>query len=325
MAGTRSRLAQSYYDLATLLDAGVPIMRSIDILIQGRQGRLKRTFTAMRESLSQGASLSEAVDRHRNVFPEMDRMLIQAAETSGVLGDAFKMLSQWHEFVGRLTRRIASGLLYPVFCLHAAAFLVPALPLILGKIGFGGFLLRVMQILAFLYVPMLLVLAVSHFRPRTSSLRHFFDRLVLSIPVFGPAVYHLAVSRYAKAFVMLYQAGVPITECTQRAQLVTGNAIVADLFAGATASVREGGLASDGLSSRLPAEYRDMWRIGEEAGELDKMADKVAQMAADRADLYFTAFASGFPKVVYFAVMAFMAIMVLYGYSQIYGGLLQGF
>lgn len=325
MVGTRNRLAESYYDMATLLDAGVPIMRSIDILVAGRQGQLKRTFGAVRESLAKGSSLSESVNEHRNVFPEMDRMLIQAAETSGLLGDSFKMLSQWHEFVHKITWRMISGMFYAVFCLHAAAFILPAVPLILGRIGFGGYFARVLEVLSFLYVPALLVIATAYFRPRTSVLRWSLDWLILRIPVLGQAVYHLAVSRYAKAFAMLYKAGVPITECTQRAQLVTGNAVVAGLFAGATISVREGALASDGLSSRLPAEYRDLWRIGEEAGELDKMADKVAEMAADRADLYFTAFASGFPKVIYFAVMAFMAVMVLYMWSHLYDGLLQGF
>ena len=109
----RSRLAQAYYDLATLLDAGVPILRSLDILIQGQQGHFKRVFSQIRESLSKGSSLSESLDEHRHVFPEMDRMLIEAAETSGSLGDSFKMLSQWHEFVERITRRIQMGLLYP--------------------------------------------------------------------------------------------------------------------------------------------------------------------------------------------------------------------
>ena len=118
-------MAQAYYDMATLLDAGVPILRSFDILIEGREGTLKRTLSQVRESVSKGSSLSESLDQHRKVFPEMDRMLIQAAETSGSLSDSFKMLSQWHEFVQRITWHVHLGLLYPVFCLHAAAFILP--------------------------------------------------------------------------------------------------------------------------------------------------------------------------------------------------------
>ncbi|MCX5644531.1 MAG: type II secretion system F family protein [Phycisphaerae bacterium] len=323
--GARSRLAQTYYDMATLLEAGVPILRSLDILIEGRQGALKHTFAQVRESVSKGSSLSESVDMHPRIFREMDRMLIQAGETSGSLDDSFKMLSQWHEFVHKITWRVLSGLAYPVFCVHAAAFLLPALALVLGKISFGGYFVRVLQILSLLYVPVAIVIATMYFGPRASSLRRSFDWLVLKIPVFGQAVYHLCVSRYAKAFGMLYKAGVPITECTERANRVTGNMIVAGLFAGATISVREGSMASNGFSPRLPAEYRDLWRIGEETGELDKMAAKVAEISADRADLFFTAFASGFPKVVYFTIMIFMAIMVIYMWSHMYDNLLEGF
>jgi type II secretory pathway component PulF len=82
-------------------------------------------------------------------------------------------------------------------------------------------------------------------------------------------------------------------------------------------------MASEGLSGRLPAEYRDLWRIGEETGELDKMADKVAEIAADRADLFFTAFASGFPKVIYFTIMGILAVIVLWYAMQVYGNLYQ--
>ena len=259
--GARSRLAQTYYDMATLLDAGVPILRSVDILIEGRQGSLKRTFSQVRESVSKGSSLSESVDMHPRIFPEMDRMLIEAGETSGSLSDSFKMLSEWHEFVHRITWRILGGMVYPVFSLHVAAFIFPGPALVLGQIGFGAYLLGVLQILSLLYIPAAIVVGILHFGPRASFLRRSLDWLTLKIPIFGQAMYHLCVSRYAKAFGMLYKAGVPITECTQRANRVTGNVVMADLFAGAVLSVREGNMASDGFSPRLPAEYRDLWRL----------------------------------------------------------------
>ena len=92
-------------------------------------------------------------------------------------------------------------------------------------------------------------------------------------------------------------------------------------FAGGRDSVRQGGMAWEGFSPRLPAEYRHLWQIGEETGELDKVAAKVAEVAGDRADLFFTAFASGFPKVVYFVIMIVLALKVLRMWSGVYGGL----
>jgi len=317
----RSRLAQAYFDLATLLDAGVPILRSFDILIEGRQGPLKHTFRQVRESLSEGANLAESLNRHRHVFPDLDRMLIEAAETSGSLGDSFKMLSQWHEFVQRLTRRMQMGLIYPFLILHLAAFVVNLPDFVLGKIIAPQYLMRVLFILSFLYIPTILVVVAIRLRDRIPLLRLPLDFVALHIPVLGQAIYHMSVCRYARAFAMLYKAGVPMTETTERATRATGNVLVARQFAGGQATVRQGAMAWEGFSSRLPAEYRHLWQIGEETGELDKVAAKVADISGDRADLFFTAFANGFPKVVYFAIMIVMAMMVLRMWSQVYGNL----
>ena len=321
--GARTRLAQAYYDMATLLDAWVPILRSLDIVIEGRQGHLKRTFTRIRESLSKGSSLSESMEKHHNVFPEMDRMLIQAGETSGTLGDSFKMLSQWHEFVHRITRRMMVAMLYPFLILHLAAFVFPLPSFVLGKVTTLGYLMQALQILLFFYMPVMVVVVFVFLRERIPVLKWPLDMLALRIPVFGQAMYHMCVCRYAKVFAMLYRAGVPITEATERATRATGNTIVANQFAGGRESVRQGGVASEGFSHRLPVEYRSLWQIGEETGDLDKTATKIAEISGDRADLFFTTFASGLPKVIYFIILGIVAVMVLSLAMQVYGNLYQ--
>ena len=120
---------------------------------------------------------------------------------------------------------------------------------------------------------------------------------------------------------MMYAAGIPITEATERATRAAGNVLVASQFAGGRDSVRAGGAASEGFSKRLPAEYRSLWQVGEETGDLDKTAAKIAEIAGDRADLYFTTFASGFPKVVYFIMLAVAAFAVLMYATQFYSNL----
>jgi type II secretory pathway component PulF len=321
--GARSQLAQAYYDLATLLDAGVPILRSLDILIEGRKGFFQRVFVQMRESLSKGASLSESMGCHRNVFPELDRMLVQAAETAGSLGESFKMLSQWHEFVHRITRRMQMGLVYPILILHMGACIAAAPSLALGVVTISGYLIEVLRTLLLFYIPMIVVIVFVLLRDRVLLLRLPLDFLVLRVPVLGQAIYHMSVCRYARAFAMLYKAGVPITETVERATRATGNVIVAGQLAGGRDSVRQGGMAWEGFSKRLPAEYRHLWQIGEETGELDKVAAKVAEISGDRADLYFTAFASGLPKVIYFAVMIVMVLKVLSLWNRVYIGSLN--
>ncbi|MBM4028680.1 MAG: hypothetical protein FJ280_25275 [Planctomycetes bacterium] len=316
--GARSHLAQTYYDMATLLDAGMPILRSFDILTEGRRGHLQQTFRQIRESLSQGAGLAESLARHRNTFPELDRMLIEAAETAGSLGESFKVLSQWHKFVHRITRRMQMGLIYPFLILHLGACVSGIPDLVLGQVTVSGYVVQVLRILLLLYIPLAVVIAFVLLRDRIPLLQLPLDFLALRVPVLGQAIYHMSVCRYAKAFAMLHKAGVPITETAERATRATGNVIVAGQFAGGRDSVRQGGMAWEGYSKRLPAEYRHLWQIGEETGDLDKTATKVAEIAGDRADLFFTAFASGFPKVVYFVIMAVLAMRVLQMWSRVY-------
>ncbi|MCU0916463.1 MAG: type II secretion system F family protein [Planctomycetes bacterium] len=327
--GAKNRLAQAYYDMATLLDAGVPILRSLDLVAQGRRGRLARVFSQIRASLSKGSSLSESLGEHRRVFPELDRMLIEAAETGGSLPDSFKMLSHWHEFVERITRRIQMGLVYPFLLLHATAVIYPLPGLITsffqGRTDTGLYVRQALQILLLLYVPLLIVVVSLHGKDRAKSLRVLLDAVVLRIPGLGKAVYHLSIYRYAQAFIMLYKAGVPMLECAERATLATGNTVVARMFAGGTASVRRGEAASTGFSRRLPPEYLHLWQIGEEAGELDQTIEKVAQMAQERADLHFTLFAQWLPRLVYFAVLGIMGYLIVSIGSQVYGGALWEF
>ncbi len=323
--GARTRLARAYYDLSVMLDAGLPILRSLDLVIEGRQGCFKRVFSQIRESLSKGSTLAESMGEHGSIFPDLDRMLIEAAETSGSLGESFKMLSQWHEFVHRITRRMIMALLYPFFLLHMAMLVFYLPDAVMGKLSLVGYFRQVLNGLVFLYAPILVVLAFTFLRDKAPMLRWPLDFLVLKVPVLGQAVYHMSICRYAKAFAMMYKAGVPMTEVTERATRATGNVVIASRFAGGRDSVRQGGTAWEGFSKRLPAEYRHLWQIGEESGELDKTVAKIGEIAADRADLYFTAFATGFPKVIYFICLIVTALMVLSLAMQVYGGLYEGF
>jgi len=320
---SKSRLAQAYYDLAVLLDAGVPILRSLDIVIQGRKGYLKQVFSRIRESLSKGSSLTEAMGKHRNIFPDMDRMLIEAAETSGSLNDSFKMLSQWHEFICRITRRIHMGMIYPLAILHIGAFVYGLPKFILGGMTGWAYLSQVLHVLLLFYIPAAVVVLLMYLRNRVPGIAVPFDFLTLRIPILGTAIYHLSICRYAKAFSMLYKAGVPISETTERATRATGNVVVAKLFQGGFASVRQGGMAWEGFSKRLPAEYLQLWQIGEESGELDKTVDKIAEISADRADLWFTQFAFWMPWFVYAFIAAIMIVMIFKLFSQVYGDLLN--
>ena len=315
----KTSLAQAYYDLSVMLDAGVSILRSLDIAIDGRKGYMKRVLSQIRDSIAKGSDLTAALEQHRNVFPVLDRMLLQAAETSGALGLSFKMLSEWHEFVHRISRKLIMGLIYPFLVLHIGAFVSGLPSLILGGLTTNQYFAHVLGILAYLYIPTAIVLVCLRLRERVPLLGVPLDFIALKIPILGQAVYHMSVCRYAKAFAMMYGAGVPITEATEKATRATGNSIVARQFVGGRDSVREGNAAWEGYSSRLPSQYLHLFQIGEETGDLEKTSNKIAEIAGDRADLYFMAFARWLPVVVYIIIALVIISMIFKMAAQVYG------
>ena len=109
-----SKRAAFYHDLAVMLDAGLPILRSLDTVTAGLEGNLKKVFADVRKSVSQGDSISEAMAKHKKAFGKLDVLLVHAAETSGNLPVCFKSLADWHEFVNRLHRKMKAGFILPI-------------------------------------------------------------------------------------------------------------------------------------------------------------------------------------------------------------------
>lgn len=305
------QLEKMYHELAIMLQAGIPILRTLDIAIENTAGGLKPILKQISDALSQGSTLSEAMGRHARVFSQFDRMLVRAADQSGSLDACCEMLSQWYQFRRRLQRIVLGGLLMPFLIFHVAAFIFPLPGLILGEGGLFDYLGQVMGVLSFLYTPLVLVLLFLYLGPRVPVLRQILDHILLRIPVLGRGVRELCISRFAKAFGMLFKAGVSIVECFSLAPQVAGNQVVSGFFSGGRRAVAEGRNAGEGFSRGLPTEYTELWKIGEESGKLDQSVDKIAEMSADRAELYLTEFCKWLPRVIYFVLMMRMALMIM--------------
>ncbi|MHC4284253.1 MAG: type II secretion system F family protein, partial [Planctomycetota bacterium] len=207
------KLATVYHNLSIMLDAGIPLQQALNTTASGLKGKSRKTFSALAKGVSAGNGLAETMSKHSNIFATLDVMLVEAADTSGNLPEAMKMLSQWYDFMNRLKNKLISGLILPLAVLHIAAFVGPLPFLFLGGINEAGYVIQVAKILALFYIPMVLILAILQVMPRTGKLRRFMDALVLRIPVLGKALRKIAIGRYCWAFYMLYKAGVPIIQC----------------------------------------------------------------------------------------------------------------
>jgi type IV pilus assembly protein PilC len=314
-------LAMAYNNLSSMLDAGVPILRSLKTVSPGLKRRTKRAFVGLAEGVSKGNTLAETMRLHPKVFSPVDVMLIEVAEKSGNLPDMIGLLSRWHEMSNRMLKKIRTGLILPAMILVLVAFLVPMVDFALGGWNVNSYLFSVARILLMFSIPAAILILIIRFAPKTGPIRRLLDRIVLHIPIFGKAIRNLALSRFCWAFHMLSAAGVPVTDSVGMAASVTGNTVVGDLFRPAVDSVNAGSSICEGLSSSLPPELVEMWKVGEETGQLDEVSKRLADKYGEAAEFWLDQFAFWFPRFVYGLLAIYMIVKVFEGYSKIYSGI----
>ncbi len=313
-------IEKAYFQMATLLDAGMPIVRSLQTVAAGQTGRLRKAFTFLEDQISSGSQLNEAMAKKRRIFAPFDVTLVAAAEESGNLPATFKMLADWYELRVKLRRRVIGGLMLPVFVLHLAVLLGPLPFLFLGRISLEQYLSDCFRILAWLWGVYLVVRLLLKLIPKHGVVRLPFDALVLFIPLLRKPLYHLALSRFCRSFYMLYSSGIPITNAAELAANLTGNLLVSDLVAGAAKSAHAGRPMYSGFSRQfLPVELFSLWETGEESGMLDNTTLHLAKMYEDRAEQGFNTFVFWFPKLVYVAVMIYEIWLISRNLGFVFG------
>ncbi|NQV32876.1 MAG: type II secretion system F family protein [Phycisphaeraceae bacterium] len=324
--GYSNQLITVYHSLATMLDAGLPILRSMDRVAEYAKGSLKRTLIQVENALSrEGKTVHEAMSEHPKVFAEFDRTLIRAADESGNLHVCFKMLSEWYEFLRRMKRIVKAGVVLPLLLLHFAFLIFYMTNAFIDGSGYAMAMINVFRALAVtIYGPWLIIWLILAYGKHIPLLRMILDRIVLWIPLMGKGMRELCISRFAKSFNMLYKAGVPISECFASAPQAAGNLWVSRMFSGGSAMIAQGKVPSEGFSRRLPREYIDLWTIGEETGDLDKCVDKIAEISSDRAALYLGEVARWLPRLLYLGYMILMLHMIA-GLAGRYVGQLNAF
>jgi len=313
-----------YGNLSTLLSAGMPILRALRIVQGYTRFGWKKILVRLEHDVSRGTELSESMSQWPRRFSRLDLALVHVGEQTGQLAELFKSLADWYELRRKLKHIMLSGMMYPLFVLHLGAMISPVPGAVL-KGGLESYWHGVFGILSFFYVPLAVIIAMRLFLPKQGVVRRVFDEIVLLIPVLGPAVKCLAIGRFSYLFSMMYKAGVPILEAARLAIQSCGNEAIRRRLDGGYTATKQGTPMSKGFSQNLAPEFLELWSVGEESGELDKTSAKLGQIYLDKAQFRFEMLAQWLPKIVYFAIMAFMAYQVIKGFQTVYGGVMTDF
>ena len=288
--------------LAALVDAGVPIVRSLDLMAkQQKLPMFKRALTKVSLDVNEGIALGAALRQWPKVFDQLSLAMVEAGEAGGVLDEALKRLAKLLEDNAKLQNQIKGALGYPVAVLVIAIlvflamtiFLIPTFAGIFDDLGaeLPAFTQMLVDLSALLRSPvavyalgviLLAIWMLGRFYG-TYNGRRKIDRLILKLPLFGDLILMTATAQFCRIFSSLMRAGVPILMSMEISSETAGNAIISDAILASRGMVQEGVLLSTALIHQkvMPDLALNMLAIGEETGEMDKMLSKVADFYED--------------------------------------------
>jgi len=312
--------------LATMVNAGIPLVQSLDILSEQMDSpNFRQVVTVIRSDVESGSSLSAALEKHPQIFSLLYTNMVKAGETSGMLDEILDRLAGYLEKTNSLQRKVKSAMVYPIVvtCMAIGITLVLLLKVIptFKEIfaTLGGTLPLPTQILInisdtlrhyFLYAVIVMVLTVVAIGRliRTPKGKEKFDQLKLSLPVFGTLLRKVAVARFSRTLSTLIRSGVPILGALEIVSKTAGNVVIEEAIDKARVGIREGESISTPLakSKAFPPMVTRMISVGEESGELEKMLTKIADFYEDQVD----AAVSGLTSLIEPLIIAFLGIVV---------------
>jgi type IV pilus assembly protein PilC len=314
--------------LATLIDSGLPLLRSLNVLAkQERNKVMKNTIDKLADSVQSGSTFSDALALHPKIFNDLYVSMIRAGEVGGVLELVLTRLSEFQEKAARIRNKIISAMVYPLIVMTMAIgilcflmiFIVPRFEVIfhdlLGDkplppvtqfvIGFSGFMKNHGLILVGIVVA---IGVLYNFIGRTRGGRLAIDNLKLRMPLFGNLNRKTAISRFARTLGTLVTSGVPILQALNITRETAGNAAIARAIARVHDSVKEGESIVQPLeaSKQFPPMVVSMVDVGEETGKLPEMLLKMADVYDDEVDNAVAALTSMLEPIM----IVFLAIIV---------------
>lgn len=281
---------------ATMIDAGVAIVRCLDILEgQTKDVALKPVITQCKKDVKGGLSLTDAFSKHPNVFSRLYVNMVKAAETGGILDKILDRLSSFLESEQEIRAKIKGAMIYPVMVLGFALTMVVALMLfVMPKFkeifdsmniempGATRMLFGISDVMQHYWWAGLLggigLFVGYKYYSKTETGAWQIDLLKLKVPVVGELVQKMAISRFSRTFATLIASGVPMMRSLEIVGETSGNRVIARAIESARNAIREGQKISTPLaaSNLFPGMVTHMIDIGEETGRLSEMLAKVS-------------------------------------------------
>lgn len=291
--------------LATMIDAGLPLVQSLEILSSQQENKtFKNILREIREDVEGGSTFAGALKKHPSTFNELYTNLVVAGEEGGILDSILNRLANYIEKAEALKKKIKSALFYPATIVGVAIivvmilmiFVIPVfetmfrsagqtLPLpTLIVVSLSKLVKKYVIIIIPTFILLFYLLRKYH---QTESGKTVIDRLLLKLPVFGLLLKKIAVARFSRTLGTLISSGVPILDGLNIVSRTSGNKTIENAILNARASIREGETIAEPLNRGgiFPPMVIQMISVGESTGALDSMLSKIADFYEDEVDI----------------------------------------
>ena len=328
-SGVKSKVLTTFTrQLATLVDAGLPLLRGLRVLEkQERNATLKRIIGDLALSIEGGSTFSEALAQHPKVFNRLFVNMVKAGELGGVLEVVLNRLSEFMEKAQKIKGKVVAAMFYPAAVMFVAVtiliilmvFVVPKFKQIFQDMlegkplpGFTQLILGISEVIAGNFLASVGVLIglfiIFKLFIRTKFGRKLFDRVKLNFPVLGPVISKVAIARFTRTLGTLISSGVPILQALNIVRETSGNVIISNAVASVHESVKEGETITQPLeASRVfPPMVISMVDVGEQTGALPEMLMKIADNYEDEVDNAVSAMTSLLEPIM----IVFLAVIV---------------
>src|SRR5436190_958262 len=315
--------------LATLVDAGLPLLRGLRVLEkQERNLTLKEIIGKVGMSIEGGSTFSEGLAQHPKVFNKLFVNMVKAGELGGVLEVVLARLAEFMEKAEKIKGKVIAAMFYPVAVMVVAVailgvlmvFVVPKFQQIfMDMLGpgkqlpaFTRFVLSISNTIkdhTLITLAVLIALFIAFvIWKRTKGGRFLFDKFKLKMPVLGPVFSKVAISRFARTLGTLVSSGVPILQALTIVKETSGNVVVGEAVNAVHESVKEGETITAPLeaSNVFPPMVISMVDVGEQTGALPEMLMKIADNYDDEVDNAVAAMTSLLEPIM----IVFLAVIV---------------
>ncbi|MEO8353912.1 MAG: type II secretion system F family protein [Chthoniobacteraceae bacterium] len=322
------REKQRFFDsLARLVRSGITLPKALDKLSRSAEKSLRRVMEAMRGQLGEGRTVAEVFRSQDRELGIMESSVLGAAERTGRMDEVLHELADYHGALASAREKALTKLYYPIFVFHFGVLLLSVPKLVTQGEGSGleAYLRTTLGTFAVVYLAVFILWQIVQLLRKLATRNAAIDRILNWIPVIGAVRRNFALSRFCLTYELQLSAGVNTFDALESASDASQSGLIRSAVARTIPEVREGSPVGEALAGKkaLPSDLIEGLIVGEESGQLDQVLTRLAARYQDDAITALQVMAEWLPRIIYLAVLGYMAWMIIKTLMVYYFGPIQ--